>query len=103
MCDALALSTVHFIAHKVHKDKHTWYVDAAKPQAGYVAAIWGPHLGCCISILPSWVALQQSAKLRAIYMDIKLADQMDPCQPRDVFRLGPSACGRGTGCTLFNT
>ena len=56
--------------------RHTWYVDAPKSQFGFVAATWGPSLGCRIEILPHSVNSRQTAELVAIANVAKLAAHM---------------------------
>ena len=76
LCEALAVSVAPWWAPECIDPHHTWYADAAKFRYGYVAATWGPSLGCRIAILPHWVNSQQTAELMAIVNAVKLAAHM---------------------------
>ena len=76
VCEAIACSVAQWKAPRCVDPRHTWYVDAAKSQFGYVAAAWGPSLGCRIEILPKWVNSQQTTELMAIANATKLAAHM---------------------------
>ena len=52
MCEAIAGSVAQWRAPRCVDLRHTWCVDAAKSQFGYVAVMWGPSLGRRIEILP---------------------------------------------------
>ena len=72
LCHAIALCCQPWKASAVVDPKHTWYVDAVRSKAGYVAAVWGPELGCRIKLPLQWVFSQWSAELAAIGMAVKL-------------------------------
>ena len=76
LCHAISLCCQPWHAKRCVDPQHTWYVDAARSDAGYVAAVWGPELGCRIKLLPEWIFSQQSAELMAIEMAAKLPVQM---------------------------
>ena len=76
LCHAISLCCQPWHAKRCVDPQHTWYVDAARSDAGYVAAVWGPDLGCRIKLLPDRIFSQQSAELMAIEMAAKWAVQM---------------------------
>ena len=76
VCEAIAGRVAPWKAPTCFDPRHTWYVGAAKSQFGYVAAMWGPSLGCRIEILPQWVNSQQTAEHMAIARATKIAAHM---------------------------